>query len=86
MLGEQMLPAIFYKHTHSSSVVEEVDRSQPGSAYTGVSTSGRQQQHESLEQRVQAFRVDRGYSASIETSRATKIRSALETAISDRQS
>ncbi|MEA9480540.1 type III secretion system YopJ family effector XopJ [Xanthomonas campestris] len=86
MLGEQMLPAIFYKHTHSSGVVEEVDRSQPGSAYTDVSTSGRQQQHESLEQRVQAFRVDRGYSASIETSRATKIRSALETAISDRQS
>ncbi|WP_055001232.1 type III secretion system YopJ family effector HopZ4, partial [Pseudomonas cannabina] len=89
VLGEKMLPPIFFKHTHSSSVVEEVESSQPGSAEKDVSTSGRQQINESLRERVQAFRVNRGdygYSASIETSRATKIRLALETAISDSQS
>ncbi|KAA8686812.1 YopJ family acetyltransferase [Pseudomonas caricapapayae] len=86
VLGEKMLPPIFFKHTHSSSVVEEVESSQPGSGEKDVSTSGRQQINESLRERVQAFRVNRGYSASIETSRATKIRLALETAISDSQS
>ncbi|WP_281035185.1 YopJ family acetyltransferase [Mesorhizobium tamadayense] len=78
--GERFLPAPFYKHSHSSSVIAEVAGHQPGIKERDVSTSRRDPKTESLANRLEAFAVQRGsrqYSASIETSRATKIRTAL---------
>ncbi|SDH45844.1 YopJ protease family [Bradyrhizobium sp. Rc2d] len=84
--GKKFLPALFYKHSHSSGVIDEVASYQTGIKEKDVSTSRRDPKTESLAGRLEAFAVQRGsrqYSASIETSRATKIRAALERMISD---
>lgn len=78
--GSEMLPAVFYKHTHSKTVIEDLNDNQPGARDKDVSTSVRERKSESLSDRIQAFTVSRGereYSVSIEASRATKIRTAL---------
>ncbi|WP_276519659.1 YopJ family acetyltransferase [Bradyrhizobium elkanii] len=84
--GEKFLPASFYKHSHSRRVIEEVARYQPGIKDQDVSNSRRDPKTEALAERLDAFTVQRGsrkYSASIETSRATKIRTALDRMLSD---
>lgn len=84
--GEKLLPALFYKHSHSSRVIDEVASNQPGIRDEDVSTSRRDPKTESLAGRLEAFAVQRGsreYSTSIETSRATKIRTALDRMLSD---
>lgn len=84
--GQNFLPALFYKHSHSSGVTEEVEGHQPGLKEKDLSTSGRNPKTESLAQRLEAFAVQRGslhYSASIETSRATKIRTTLDMTLRD---
>ncbi|WP_283810883.1 YopJ family acetyltransferase [Bradyrhizobium macuxiense] len=84
--GERFLPAPFYKHSHSSGVIEEVAGHQPSLKEKDLSTSSRDPKTESLAKRLEAFAVQRGslqYSASIETSRATKIRTALDTMLRD---
>lgn len=78
--GERFLPALFYKHAHSNGVIDEVESYQPGTKEQSVSTSRRDPKTESLVGRLEAFAIQRGsrqYSASIETLRATKIRTAL---------
>ncbi|WFU31533.1 YopJ family acetyltransferase [Bradyrhizobium brasilense] len=84
--GEKMLPALFYKHSHSGNVIEEAASNRLGFRDEDVSTSSRAPKSESLAERRDAFAVQRGplnYSASIETSRATKIRKALDSMLSD---
>ncbi|MGY4403549.1 YopJ family acetyltransferase [Bradyrhizobium sp. USDA 3315] len=84
--GERFLPALFYKHSHSSGVIDEVASYQPGIKEKDLSTSRRDPKTESLTERLQAFAVQRDsrqYSASIETSRATKIRTALDRILPD---
>ncbi|WP_342723990.1 YopJ family acetyltransferase [Bradyrhizobium sp. B097] len=84
--GENFLPALFYKHSHSSRVIDEAASNQAGIRDEDVSTSSRVPKTESLAERLEAFAVQRGslkYSASIETSRATKIRTALDGMLSD---
>jgi len=80
--GEHFLPALFFKHSHSRSVVDEVEEHQPGIKDKDMSSSRRDSKSESLRERLDAFSVLRTgkkpYSASIETSRATKVRSALD--------
>lgn len=81
--GKQILPALFYKHAHSRGTAADVVNAQPHVANDNVSTS-RNSPRETLSERVQAFRVYREggnpetYSMSIETSRARKIRKALD--------
>ncbi|MGY3621764.1 hypothetical protein ACVJGD_007960 [Bradyrhizobium sp. USDA 10063] len=84
--GEQFLPALFYKHSHSGGVIDEVASYQPGIKDEDVSTSRRDPKTESLAGRHEAFAVQRDsrqYSASIEASRATKIRTALDRMLLD---
>ncbi|QOZ36577.1 YopJ family acetyltransferase [Bradyrhizobium sp. CCBAU 53421] len=84
--GEKVLPALFYKHAHSTRVIEEAAGNRAGFRDEDVSTSSRAPKTESLAERREAFAVQRGtlkYSASIETSRATKIRRALDGMLSD---
>ncbi|MFB9264625.1 YopJ family acetyltransferase [Bradyrhizobium erythrophlei] len=84
--GERFLPALFYKHSHSRGVIEEVARYQAGIKGEDVSNSRRDPKTESLAGRLEAFAVQRDslrYSASIEASRATKIRTALDGMLSD---
>ncbi len=85
--GEQFLPALFYKHSHSKGVVDEVADHQSGIKDKDMSSSRRAQKSESLSERLDAFAVHREgkkpYSASIETSRATKIRTALDKMLYD---
>ncbi|MBO4227668.1 YopJ family acetyltransferase [Bradyrhizobium neotropicale] len=84
--GEKFLPALFYKHSHSRGVIDGVASYQPGIRDEDVSTSRRDPKTESLAARLEAFAVQRGsrqYSASIETSRATKIRTALDRMLFD---
>ncbi|WFU39844.1 YopJ family acetyltransferase [Bradyrhizobium sp. CB82] len=84
--GEMFLPALFYKHSHSKGVIEEVAMYQAGIQDEDVSNSRRDPKTESLAERLEAFAVQRGplkYSASIEASRATKIRTTLDRMLSD---
>lgn len=74
--GTKILPPLFYKHTQSRSVLKE----QPGAEDKDVSTSVRDRKSETLGERIKEFAVERDercYSASIETFRATKIRTTL---------
>ncbi|CAD0326239.1 MULTISPECIES: YopJ family type III secretion system effector XopJ [Xanthomonas] len=78
--GWGVLPPIFYKHCQSREVLQGVEKRQPGSLDTNVSTGGNREQDESLSERMDAFTDSRGYrprNISIEASRATKIRHAL---------
>ncbi|WP_122325759.1 YopJ family type III secretion system effector XopJ, partial [Pseudomonas savastanoi] len=81
--GKQVLPAVFYKHAHSRGTVTAVANAQPHIANDNVSTN-RSSSRETLNERAEAFRVHReggdpeNYSMSIESSRARKIRKALE--------
>ncbi|CAE6867821.1 hypothetical protein R69746_08214 [Paraburkholderia aspalathi] len=83
--GVKVLPAVFYKHAHSRATVEEVIRNQPHLQNSNVRTN-RSSPHETLQDRLQAFRItrksitgkDRSYSMSIEASRMRKIRKAIE--------
>ncbi|GLR89708.1 YopJ family acetyltransferase [Bradyrhizobium iriomotense] len=84
--GEQFLPALFYKHAHSGGVIDELASYQPSIKDEDVSTSSRDPKSETLAGRHDAFKVQRDslrYSASIEASRATKIRTALDRMLSD---
>ncbi|MCD5995672.1 hypothetical protein KDX38_18860 [Pseudomonas sp. CDFA 602] len=78
--GTKLLPAVFYKHAESRATIATVLREQPAMASKDVSTH-RGGPAETLQDRVQAFRVQRGdlsYSMSIEASRIRKIREAIE--------
>ncbi|HTD02791.1 YopJ family type III secretion system effector XopJ [Undibacterium sp.] len=78
--GTKMLPAVFYKHAQSRGTMDEVVANQPDLRDRNVSTS-RSSPHETLQDRVQNFRITRGelsYSMSIEASRMRKIRKAIE--------
>ncbi|MFD2300717.1 YopJ family acetyltransferase [Paracidovorax citrulli] len=78
--GTKLLPPLFYKHTQSRSVLQDLDKDQPGSEEKDVSTSVRDRKSETLGERIREFAVERDerrYSASIETFRATKIRTTL---------
>ncbi|ATA26360.1 hypothetical protein BIY26_03030 [Brenneria goodwinii] len=80
--GKEILPAIFFKHSHSRAIINEVLDAQPDLSDRNVSTN-RESPHETLSERVQAFRVHRedlSYSMSIEASRMRKIRKAIENA------
>ncbi|MHC6157716.1 YopJ family acetyltransferase [Bradyrhizobium elkanii] len=84
--GKKVLPALFYKHSHSGNVIEEAASNRLGFKDEDVSTSSRAPKSESLAERRDAFAVQRGplnYSASIETARATKIRKALDSMLYD---
>ncbi len=84
--GERFLPALFYKHSHSSGAIEDVAAHQPRIKEIDLSTSRRAPKTEPLSERLEAFAVRRDshrYSASIETSRATKIRTALDGMLPD---
>ncbi|WP_309500929.1 YopJ family acetyltransferase [Bradyrhizobium arachidis] len=84
--GEQFLPALFYKHSHSGGVIDELASYQPSIKDEDVSTSRRDPKSETLAGRHDAFTVQRDplrYSASIEASRATKVRTALDRILSD---
>ncbi|WP_184390939.1 YopJ family type III secretion system effector XopJ [Xanthomonas arboricola] len=78
--GWGVLPPIFYKHCQSREVLQGVEKRQPGSLDTNVSTGANREQDESLSERMDAFMDSRGHrprNISIEASRATKIRHAL---------
>ncbi|HDU5650214.1 TPA: peptidase C55 [Klebsiella aerogenes] len=78
--GTKILPAIFYKHSHSRKTIIDVLREQPELTEKNVSTN-RTSPSEMLSERVKNFRVEKNdthYSMSIEASRARKIRKAIE--------
>ncbi|WP_443191124.1 YopJ family type III secretion system effector XopJ [Pseudomonas indica] len=78
--GAKILPAVFYKHAESRTTINTVLRQQPAIAGQDVSTH-RGGPTETLQERVRAFRIQRGevtYSMSIEASRIRKIREAIE--------
>ncbi|RMO97361.1 Peptidase C55 [Pseudomonas syringae pv. philadelphi] len=78
--GAKILPAVFYKHAESRATIDTVLREQPAIASKDVSTH-RGGPTETLQERVQAFRIQRDkitYSMSIEASRIRKIREAIE--------
>ncbi|WP_115048255.1 YopJ family acetyltransferase [Xanthomonas arboricola] len=73
--GMELLPASFYKHAHANSTLEELESLRPGISSSSLGEG------ESLEDRMESFRVnreERSYSSSIELSRARKIRKAIE--------
>ncbi|MEA9862776.1 serine/threonine acetyltransferase [Xanthomonas campestris pv. campestris] len=79
--GLRILPPAFYKHTQSTETVAGLNRSQPGAKDTNLSSGRAQAQVESLEDRLENFRVQRdgeSRTISIEASRARKIRHVLE--------
>lgn len=78
--GAKTLPAVFYKHAESRATINTVLDQQPAIAGQDVSTH-RNSPSETLQERVRAFRIQRGeitYSMSIEASRIRKIREAIE--------
>ncbi|WP_261644038.1 YopJ family type III secretion system effector XopJ [Erwinia mallotivora] len=78
--GTKILPAVFFKHSHSRQTIRDVLKAQPDLSGKNVSTN-RSAPHETLSQRVQNFRVEKEgsqYNMSIEASRARKIRKAIE--------
>lgn len=78
--GGKILPAIFYKHSHSRQTINNVLQNQPELSDRNVSTNA-SSPHETLSERVKNFRVEKdgtSYSMSIEASRARKIRKAIE--------
>lgn len=78
--GTKILPPIFYKHAQSRGTIDDFVKHQPHLQNNNVSTS-RSGPRETLQERVQNFRVTRGersYSMSIEASRMRKIRKAIE--------
>lgn len=79
--GLNILPPTFYKHTQSRETVAQLDRLQSGAKDTDVSSGRAQAQVESLEDRLENFRLERdgeSRTISIEASRARKIRHVLE--------
>ncbi|MCC8913262.1 hypothetical protein LOF27_07695 [Xanthomonas euvesicatoria] len=73
--GMELLPASFYKHAHAKSTLGELESVRPGISSSSLGEG------ESLEDRMESFRVnreERSYSSSIELSRARKIRKAIE--------
>ncbi|WP_099982818.1 type III secretion system YopJ family effector PopP1 [Ralstonia pseudosolanacearum] len=79
--GWGVLPPVFYKHAHSHETLKGVEKRQPGSLETDVSTGSNKDGAESLEERMEAFSDRHGFrprNISIEASRARKIRHALE--------
>ena len=78
--GTKILPPVFYKHAQSRGTIEDFVKHQPDHQNSNVSTS-RSGPRETLQERLQNFRVTRGklsYSMSIEASRMRKIRKAIE--------
>ncbi|KPX19572.1 hypothetical protein ALQ27_200184 [Pseudomonas syringae pv. delphinii] len=78
--GTKILPAVFFKHAHSRSTINDAIEEQPELADRNVSTN-RESAHQTLSERVADFRVqrsERSYSMSIESSRLRKIRKAIE--------
>jgi len=78
--GTKILPPIFYKHAQSRGTIDDFVKHQSHLQNTNVSTS-QSGPRETLQERVQNFRVTRGersYSMSIEASRMRKIRKAIE--------
>lgn len=78
--GEQVLPALFYKHAQSRGTINSVLQHQPHLADADVRTN-RSEPAETLDDRARAFRITRddlSYSMSIEASRMRKIRNAIE--------
>ena len=80
MEGTKILPPIFYKHAQSRGTIKDFVTHQANLQNNNVSTS-RSGPRETLQERVQNFRIARGgkpYSMSIEASRMRKIRKAIE--------